>query len=177
MKLSALALAVAVAALVAAGCTCGGPHYTEYVDEASGFALSHPDDWSKVPDDELPEGILAIFRPVVTCGNVTESMNVVKAPLFQAMTVEEWFAEKQVPLSKLGEYTPISTENVTVNGVEAIKHVYSAWGEPQTVVQAMQLYLVDGMTVWIVTCRCDPQCYDGYEAMFDAVVSSFKLVD
>jgi len=172
-----LALALVVAALVTAGCSCGGTKYSVYTDVAGGFAISHPGDWEQVPEDEVPQGILVIFRPGTACGSVSESINVVRGELYQPMTVDEWFAEKQTPLSMLGEYTPISTEKVTVGGFEAIKHVFSAWGEPQTVVQAMQLYVLDGMTAWIVTCRCDPACYDGRETMFDTVVNSFRLVD
>jgi len=177
MTLSRLMLVLFAAVLISAGCSCGGAQYPVYTDEAGGFAISHPGDWSKVPDEEVPEGMLLIFRPTVTCGNVTASFNLVKAGLLGPMTLDEWFAWKQTPLTSLGEYTPISTEKVTVNGVEAIKHVYTAIGAPSTIVQGMQLYLLDGMTVWIVTCRCDPACYDGYEGMFNTVVHSFKLVD
>jgi hypothetical protein len=177
MTLSRLMLALLAAVLISAGCSCGGVEYTLYTDEAGGFAISHPNDWEQVPQEEVPEGILVIFRPAVTCGNVTESINVVKAGLPAPMTVDEWFADKQVPLTSLGEYTPISTEKVTVNGVDAIKHVYTAIGAPSTIVQAMQLYLLDGMTAWVVTCRCDPACYAGYEAMFNTVVNSFRVLD
>jgi len=177
MTLSRLMLALLAAVLISAGCSCGGGEYTLYTDEAGGFAISHPTDWEQVPQEEVPEGILVIFRPTVTCGNVSESINVVEGTLPGPMTLDDWFADKQAPLSSLGEYTPISTDKVTVNGREAIKHVFSAWGEPATVVQAMQLYLLDGMTAWVVTCRCDPSCYAGYEAMFDAVVRSFRVLD
>ena len=177
MTLSRLMLALLAAVVISAGCSCGGVQYSVYTDEASGFAISHPDDWEQVPPDEVPEGMLFIFRPGSTCGNVTESFNLVKSQLYEPMTIDQWFAWKQTPLTSLGEYTPLSTENVTVDGKEAIKHVYTAVGAPSTIVQAMQLYVLDGMSVWIVTCRCDPACYAGYEAMFDTVVRSFRVLD
>jgi hypothetical protein len=165
-----------VVPLLAASC-CGSSGYTEYTDEANGFTISHPHDWNKLPDEEVPQRMLVIFRPDSSCGNVTESINVVKGELSEAMTLDELFAEQQISLNMLGNYTSISTENVTVNGIDAIKHVFSAIGAPNKIIKAMQLCLMDGMTVWIVTCRCDPECYDGYETMFNTVVNSLKVID
>ena len=177
MKLPNLLAVPLAAALVAAGCTCGEARFSLHTDMVSGFAISYPSDWSIVPDEELPHGTLVVFRPDAPCGNVSASISVTKTSLAWPATLDEWFEDKQASLSTLREYTPISTEETIVGGFEAIKHVYSAMGTPATTVQTMQLYVLDGMTAWSVICRCAPECYAVYEAVFDAVVNSFTILE
>ena len=186
MRLSALVLPLLVAGVLSAGISCGGggtapaetpaSFYTLYSDEANGFSIQYPHSWQLDAGEALPEGLMVVCSAESTCGGFTAKVAVQCEELPSAMTAAMYLEAQRLGLGLVGGYTAISDETVMADGETAVKHVYTLAGGNSTR-KAMGLYLVDGMTGWVVTGVSALDCWSQYEPVFDAVLHSFRLVD
>lgn len=146
--------------------------YLEYTDEENGFAILYPQGWEM----ESAQGIVARFLDGgadVECG---PQSSVTIEELSQPMSVDAWFEELKGNYTADVGYTPISEEEVTVDGIAAIKHVCSI-AYVEATFQWMLLYVVEDTNGWIVSCVCKSDCWSKYEPTFDTIVGSFRLLD
>ena len=146
--------------------------YLEYIDEENGFAIQYPQDWEM----ESAEGILARFLGGESDMMCSPQCSVRIVELSEPMSVDAWFEELKGNYTTDEGYIPISEEEITVDGVAAIKHVLTV-AVLEGTFQAVQLYLVDGTTGWIVTCVTVKHCWANYEPVFANVIASFRLLD
>jgi hypothetical protein len=75
------------------------------------------------------------------------------------------------------EYDLISKENLTIDGIPAIKVIYTYVDDGGYTVQEMGCFLVKQQTVWGIVGSCDITCWDTYKGTFNTMVSSFRLLE
>ncbi|MGB2800469.1 MAG: PsbP-related protein [Dehalococcoidia bacterium] len=178
---------------VGSSCSCGGGGetptptptptgtptggYLEYIDEDNGLAISYPQGWVVPPQDEWPEGMLAVLEAASACGNYTSRCVVDTRSMPQGSDFPTWFDNSLMYFSTVPKYTLIHRGNTTLDGMEAFEHVFSCEIYEGVPLQMMQLYVAANMTVWYVTCECASDCWSQYETTFDTIVASFRLLD
>jgi len=146
--------------------------YVVYTDEANGFTISYPEDWEIIPD--VPEAVLIACRDNSSCEDHFPNFSVGKRELSQAMSVQTIFEEEKANLATLEGYTPISEEDVFLDGMPAIKHVFTLVVNEATV-KVMEVLLVKGATLWFMPSECAPGCWGYSRDYFDTIVGSFHL--
>jgi hypothetical protein len=147
--------------------------YLEYIDEENGFAILYPEGW----EAESSEGMLALFLGGESDPMCSPQVQVTNEEMSQPVGVHAWFEELKGNYTAAGGYTPISEEDVTVDGFLAIKHVCSIAVSEDVDFQAVLLYVVEDITGWIVFCTCRSDCWSQYETTFDTMIGSFQLLD
>jgi hypothetical protein len=101
----------------------------------------------------------------------------VKEELPYSLSLREYFeAGKALLASTYPGHRDISEEQVSLGSRSAIKHVSTASLGDLTFKQ-MQIYLVEGSTGWVIACTVRLDWWIQYEAIFDTVVGSFRLLD
>ena len=182
---TALVLLLGIMLLVGLACGNGGEPaqtptstplsgFITHTDEVNGFSFSYPDDWH-LASDELSAGTDVMFLAPVACSDVTTNFNVVSEGLPYTMSVHSYFENGKIYLKAFAEYTPISDTELTVAGEPSIKHVY-AWLLAGQTLKQMQVYVVQDETAWVLTFTTAPDCWSQYEATFDAITGSFRLL-
>ena len=156
-----------------------GERYLSHTDVISGFSIDYPDTWEQIPE-ELIEGYtgemgISGFWAPVACAEVITNFNVVTEELPFPMSVDTYFDASQRHIRSFEGYTPVSDEEISVNGIEAIKHIYDVTLDMETMKQ-MQVYLVEGTLGWVITFACAADCWQQYEDVFDHIAVSFKLL-
>lgn len=147
--------------------------YLVHSDEANGFAISYPEDWEVIPD--VPEAVLIAYRDSSSCEYHFPNFSVGKRELSQATDVQTLFEEEKAHLATLEGYTPISEEDLIIDGMPAIKHVFTLDVAGSTV-KVMEVLLVKGTTSWFMPSECAPGCWGAYEPIFDTIMSTFDLL-
>ncbi len=153
--------------------------YDVYTDEDNGFSIWYPEEWEK-PAQELWQGALICFRRCPVCGGTVASFKVANEELPSPMSLSTYFGEAKQELAQLDEYNSLSEEGLTIGGRAAIKHVYTFLlleGAEGAIIKVMRVYVVAGTTAWTITSECAPERWKDYEAAFDIVVGSFRLLD
>jgi len=190
MRAKGIVVVILLCALALSGfaCGCGGEEeatptptpiagYLIHTDEANGFAISFPDNWGKMQEHKWESwGVLAQYESDSDCQLAVPNFSVKNEELSQPMSVEAWFEELKGNLAAIEGYTPISEEELTVDGVAAIKHVF-AFDVGVAIFNGMQLYMVKGTTGWTVTCQCPSECWSQYGPIFDTIAGSFRLLE
>jgi hypothetical protein len=164
--------------LVVSSCSCGGGEgYLEYVDEGNGFAISYPQDWAVLSQDDLPEGVLAAFEASSACGNFTSMCAVDTSSLKEGEDFGGWCEHVLMLFSANPSYTLIDHGNTTLNDMDAFQHVYTVKTSEGVLVYTMQLYVPSNSTVWVLSCGCGFECWGQYESAFETMLYSFRLID
>ncbi len=147
--------------------------YLEYMDEENGFAILYPQGWGV----ESSEDILALFLGGESDPICAPQVQVTNEELSQPVDVHAWFEEMKGNYNAAGGYTPISEEDVTVDGFPAIKHVCLIAVTEDVDFQAVLLYVVEDADGWTVLCLCRSDCWSQYETTFDTMIDSFQLLE
>ncbi|MBA7594491.1 hypothetical protein ES703_01435 [subsurface metagenome] len=157
--------------------------YLTYTDEANGFSIWYPEDWDR---DESAEGTTLFRSPrSFPCGG--------SAPdeFHPYVCVYYWQYPSKVDLQQEFDllkqeseqwrgYTHISTEEMTVNGVPAIKHVFTYRLEVTShTFKRAYVVLANERTLYIIECFCQECAWDweGCWPNFDTIIHSFQILD
>jgi len=146
--------------------------YLPYTDAANGFSIAHPETWSKAQNLPL---VHITFDDSVLCDLVAASFQVASDTLPFSMTVQEYHAATIVPFQADPGYTFSYAEVITVDGKNAIKHVYTISRAGFSSKQ-MEVMLVEDLTVWTILFSTVPICWSQYENTFDTITDSFQLL-
>jgi len=148
-----------------------------YTDTNNGFSISYPQDWALVPKDLLSaQDIVGFWGPEAE-NKGKPVVSIAKQKCSPNTSPEHYFQTLKVTLqgSPAYNYQLISQENLTIDGSVAIMHTF-AYMRGEERLEAMQIYLVKGESVWIMTCLCSPEFFDLFKPAFDAIVSSFRVL-
>jgi len=148
--------------------------YVAYTDDSNGFTISYPEDWDKIPDESYIGGVVFGCRDNSSCEDHFPNFSVGKRELSQAMSVQTIFEEEKANLATLEGYTPISEEDMFLDGMPAIKHVFTLVVDEATV-KVMEVLLVKGATLWFMPSECVPGCWGYSKDYFDIIAGSFDL--
>ena len=172
--IASLALAVSLSVISVSCGFLGSTEFVTYTDEANGFAIDHPEKWHVEYPSAHPQIKVAIWKRKV--GHDPIGIMVYKSEA-SGHTLES-FSEFQIDVlaDRVNDYVPISTEEITVNGMPAIKHVYT-----QTITShlytAIKVYLVQGGAEWVLAIHSPQESLESYQSTFDTALSSFRLLE
>ncbi len=158
------------------GVSCGPSEpaqFLTYTDEADGFSIDYLQGWDIEYTEERPEIKVAIWSKKFGLNPVGILVAKYEASGYSL----EGFSELQMgALPDITEdYVPISTEELTINGIPAIKHTYTETVVPTTYT-SVKAYLVANGTGWILGFYCPQESFDSYKSTFDTALNSFRLL-
>lgn len=150
--------------------------FLTYTDEINGFSISYPQDWEIMSEDRLQGPQIVAFwapaaehegKPLFTLG---------REDRLTGITVQSYFQETRAALEESTgyNYSFASEDELVINGIPAVKHVLTYDHEGERL-KAMQVYLVEGKSVWIMTSVCATEFFDLWETTFDVIADSFHL--
>lgn len=146
--------------------------FLTYVDNAVGFSISYPEGWTKVA--ESADFLVSFEAPEEKYGNRAD-YTVAHDELRTQTTIQGYFDYiKRYLQGRLRDYTPIVDEELTVDRMPAIKHVYT-FSDRMITVKRMILLLKQGRIGWIVTFTSSAEAFDSYQRVFEAAAASFHL--
>ena len=192
----ALVLAATLSSIVISCKLSNLAQLVTYTNEANEFSIDYPQGWDIVTDVVGIHGACNIWEHKLATEKVgvqvaryseasahdhfsTSQLNeaVGSAESFSALLIKTLTDDYQ-------DYAPVSTEELTVNGVPAIKHTFTgsvnirlAFGVPDTVsYKWVQVYLVQDEVGWLLHFSSPEEEFDSHEATFDIMLNSFRLL-
>lgn len=172
-KITTLAM-VAILSIIGGSCRPLEPsQFVTYIDEVNGFSIEHPDGWHVGTPKEPPELKVSIWEKEFGLNPV----GIMVAKCAASGYSLESFAEFRIDaLSDTAEdYAPISTEELTINGIQAIKHTFTETVGPTTYKSVEVCLVVDG-TGWILRFNSPQKSFDSYKSTCDTSFYSFRLL-
>jgi len=153
----------------------GYTHWTflgTFLGRQGGLFIVYPEGWQEMAVDEF-EGF-GFMGPIQSDGSIP-SFNVVRVNLLDEMTVREYFESARAVYELLFEgYKEVSTKEITVNGVAAIKHTFTMtqFGLSLTMIQVI---LINNEMTYIITLGTTTTVYPDFVETFDTIINSFQL--
>lgn len=185
MKKARVAVVLLLGIMLASGLACGGGKseptptstptpiagFLTYTDNISGFSISYPMGWNVVPADEL-ETDLAAFSAPSLCAGYLSYVVIFTAPY--SSDLQSYYFEVKDIISELEGYTLISEEELMVDGIPAIKLIYTHTDFGYAL-QNMGQILVNEETGWNIRASTPPECWNVYEDTFNTIIGSFQI--
>jgi hypothetical protein len=148
--------------------------FLTYTDEAVGFSISYPEKWERMSEEE---DVLVGFEAPEAEYDVRANCVVVHEEVPSRGTLQSYFAKNKIDFQKqLKEYTPISEEELTIDGMPAIKHVFT-FSKKKTTFKQMQIYLKQGKVGWVVGFTSVPETFNSHQSTFETIAASFHLFE
>ena len=145
-----------------------------YNDTVSGFAIVYPEDWEMIPKENIEFALVGFWDR--RQGATTNSFYVMKASLPYAMDVEDYFeSEKGYFPGEYANYTPISTDTLTLNGRKIVRHIWTFTLSGDGFEYTRQ-YIVDHKTIWVLEAGCSLESSDIYESVYNTMMSGFYIL-
>lgn len=143
-----------------------------YVDEAIGFSVSYPDNWAKM--SESPDYLVGFVEP--EAGQDFQANYLVSHEEVPATKdLHEYFDTVKRGLQrKFREYTSVSEEEITIDGMLAKKHICTH-SEKKTTFKQMLICLKQGKVGWLVVFTSTVDGFETYQPTFEAIMASIHL--
>jgi len=149
--------------------------FETYTDSTNGFSISVPVSW-EADSIELSGNSTTIFNLPSLCAGQFVGVFVLKSDISD-MSVETYYSEEVKPsIEDLDDFHLISKENLTIDGIPAIKVIFTHV-EYEDMVQTMNCILIKQQTLWEIMGGCALTCWNTYEGSFNTMFSSFRLLD
>lgn len=152
--------------------TVAGITFAIYKDEKNGFSIEYPKDWIK--QESIPMYMITFQDNL----NVMTSVNVITQTLPIDMSISQYWDINKGSLETFGKYTPLSTVNLSINGIPAIRHIYTIEipiSQTNLPMELSHVALVKDKRAWIITFGTTPDDFKQYSPIFDYMAQSFKL--
>jgi hypothetical protein len=144
-----------------------------------GIDVDHPADWTW--SDELvtgTENAVAAFRSPMEENSFHPHMVVTRTALPIPLRVGEVFGYAHSTGHQAEEfagYVSVSDEDITVDGLPAIKHVFT-YSEGGLELKAKQLWVVKELEAWVVRYVTAEDSFDSWESVLDDILHSFTFL-
>ena len=167
---------VLIGTLSVQGLSCGPsepPQFVTYTSETEGFSIDYPDSWN-AGDSREPQVKVAIWEKEFGLNPVGIMVAKYAAPGYNLKS----FAEFQINALPdiIEDYISVSTEELIISGIPAIKHIYTHTVGP-TNYKSVKVYLVENETGWILGFNSPQKSFDSYKSIFDTSFNSFRLLE
>lgn len=170
-----IATLVLVITLSSIGVSCGPSQpsqFLTYTDEANGFSIDYPQGWSIEHPKDPPELKVSIYEKKYAFNPVGILVGKYQIP---GLSLEGFYVSRiEALLDSCADYASISTEELTINGRPAIKHIYTGIPVAPTPYKFVEVYLVQNGTEWILKFSCPQESFDSYKSTFDTALNSFR---
>jgi hypothetical protein len=148
--------------------------FLTYNDIVSNFAIPYPEDWEMMPKENIQFALVGFWDRQQDAS--VNSFYVMKAALPFEMDVEDYFeSERGYFPGEYANYTPISTDTLTLNGKKAIRHTWTFTLDGDAFKYIRQ-YIVDQKTIWILEAGYPLESFDGYKSIYDTMMSGFYIL-
>ena len=161
--------------------------FDTYTDTVNGFSISYPEDWDQIPSELLTGtlgdmAVVGFWPPEFQPDNYPPSFHILLEELPFTMGVDTYWDSAKRYLPNLFEnYTPLSTESTTINGITAIVHVFTFTDSDDSgeswQCKFIKVALVKDLGAWVITGESTVPYFDDYELTYDEVIKSFRLLD
>ncbi|MCL5770725.1 MAG: hypothetical protein M1479_00405 [Actinobacteria bacterium] len=160
--------------LISVGCRPSeASQFVTYTDKENGFSIDYPDNWHIETPSKPLELKVSIYEKKVGLNPVGIMVGKYQAPGYD---LESFIEFRKDFLSDTSEdYAYISTEQLTINGITAIKHFYAETVGPTTY-EIVEVCLIDNETGWIVRFNSPEKSFDSYKTIYDTAFNSFRLL-
>lgn len=146
--------------------------FLTHVNEAVGFSISYPETWKKMP--ESGDFLVGFEAPEIEYGDHASCI-VAHDELSTTESLQSYFAKTKRDLQRqFKDYTPISEEELTIDQMPAIRHVYTASDKKMTL-KLMQIYLNQGKVGLVVSFTSIHDAFESYQPTFETIANSFHL--
>lgn len=146
--------------------------FLTYIDNTTGFSISYPETWNVKADSS--DYVACFVAPEAKLGG-TANCVVAHEKVPAQSSLQVFFAGSKKDIQKqFKQYNAVSEEELTIDGIPAMKHVFTFYDKNMTV-KVMQIYLKQGEVGWVVTCTSVPGAFDSYLTAFETVTASFHL--
>ena len=151
--------------------------FLTYTDEINGFSISYPQDWEIMSEDRLQGPQIVAFWAPAAEHEGKPLFTLSREDQLSEASAQSYFEEARAALEESTgyNYSFVSKDELVINGIPAVKHVLTYDHEGERL-KAMQVYLVEGESVWIMTSVCAPGFFGLWDPTFDVIVSSFRVV-
>jgi len=163
---------LAIVAIMVVGMMTMSFHYQ---NTSLGFGLDLPDDW-KLGEGQTAEMMVAMSPKEGDTDTFLENMNVIRTHLDQQISLQELYnlnlqnAQKQLP-----GFQALEVEAVDINGIPAIKLVYS-FNYQDVKVKNIVYLMLHGSTMYTITFATVPERFAEMQPKFENMAKSLKLL-
>ena len=173
--LTVATLLVTTSGLIIVSC---GPSETSqfvtYANEAKGFSIDYPEGWEVEPFPEHPKSMVSICTKTWNLKEVCISVYKSEAPDLSLGGFSE--AQIQSACDITEDYTLISTEEIDIDDIPAIKHNYNCT-RGATIYVSIEVYLVQDEAGWVLSFYAPQESFDTYKSDFASSIRSFRLIE
>ena len=150
--------------------------FLTYTDKTNGFSISYPQEWEIMSEDRLQGPQIVAFWAPAAEHEGKPLFTLSREDQLSEASAQSYFEEARAALEESTgyNYSFVSKDELVINGIPAVKHVLTYDHEGERL-KAMQVYLVEGKSVWIMTSVCAPEFFDLWEPTFDVIADSFHL--
>lgn len=148
--------------------------FLKYNDIVSNFAIPYPEAWEMMPKENIQFALVGFWDRQQN--DSVNSFYVMKADLPYEMDVEDYFkSEKGYFPGEYANYTPISTDTLTLHGKKAIRHIWTFTPDGDAF-KCIRQYIVDQKTIWVLEASCPLESFEGYKSIYDTMMSGFYIL-
>lgn len=161
--------------------------YLTYTDEDNGFSFWYPDSWEQM--EEVLEPFAVRFKSPAACVPAGGT-GIVWSPWFgvwepwYGLSLQDEFDDFNSGAEELEGYVSISVEELTINGVPAMKHVFTHYtgqavqpGVAPHQTQRAVVMCAKAGKIFGLFCGAIPECWEENEPIFDTIIHSFQILD
>lgn len=151
-------------------------HHTYVFDEIRTFWIEYPIVWKVAPQEQWGNTAILLYD-LSSCEDGLLASDIMVEELPIQMSIETYLELGKEKLESMEAYIPISEENIVVDGIDAIKYIYSM-NSSGINYKLVTYSLVEGRTGWVITFSGYPaSCVDEHEDDFDSIAASFHIWD
>jgi len=147
--------------------------FLTYTDEANGFSIEYPNNWHTDTPKDSPELKVSIWEKEF---GLNPAGIMVAKYAASGNTLESFFEyRKNYLVSNIKNYSPISTEELTISGVPSMKHTYTKTVGPTTY-KSVEVCIIKNNTGWVLVFNSPEASFDSYKSAFNTCFNSFRLL-
>ena len=151
--------------------TATTPAFSTYIDDYNEFMMSIPSSWEAISLEEAG----ALFGSDSVCSGGGASGFVMKVDAIDS-DLQTFYHVTKIAAEMSEGYTFISEDEATIDGMPAMKFIYTDVSEGATS-KWMQCVLIHNNTGWWFMFICDSECWDSMESTFNVMLNSFHVLD
>ena len=189
-KIDAIALLViALVSTVACGSSAEqestpAPVFITYANSSEGFSISVPDSWYTTSDSwditHMDNETIRVKQTSFTSPSLCKDQIItfhVTSSYENYTSVQAYYSEVQEPLWVGLDNVIIVREDLTIDGIPAIKVILTFVSDGDTV-HLMLCFLINQQTLFDIVAEVrNPSCWDTYEDTFNTMLNNFHVLD
>ena len=144
-----------------------------YVDTENNFSISYPNDW-EVP----PFYVGGAFSAAALEENEPVAIVTVSSPItgvLFGLSTRDFFESIVRPEEAPEGYKRISVEEMEINGIPAIRHIYTTPEDNKTI-KHMEFWLKKDTVAFVIMCSSPVEHFEKYAKTFGQIAATFKII-